>query len=105
MSQLQAQIMAQPLQYAHAYLQAGRLAESLQLLRIELARNPANRQVRDLALSVARRIQDMANGGRGARYSASRFATCAFMIAAVTMIVVTPPRLPTMFMNPDTIAE
>ena len=26
------------------------------------------------------------------------------MIAAVTMIVVTPPRLPTMFMNPDTIA-
>jgi len=65
MSQLQAQIMAQPLQYAHAYLQAGRLAESLQLLRIELARNPSNRQVRDLALSVARRIQDMANGGRG----------------------------------------
>ncbi|MCK6545668.1 hypothetical protein L6R52_07345, partial [Myxococcota bacterium] len=53
----QARIQAEPLRYAHAYIQAGRLAEGLQLLRGALAKDPSNQRLRELALEVARRLQ------------------------------------------------
>src|SRR5689334_20821930 len=48
----QARVQAEPLRYAHAYIQAGRLAEGLQLLRGALARDPSNQKLRELALEV-----------------------------------------------------
>ena len=56
--QREARIQAEPLRYAHAYIQAGRLAEGLQLLRSALARDPQNQRLRELALEVARRLKD-----------------------------------------------
>ncbi|MCA9555696.1 MAG: tetratricopeptide repeat protein, partial [Myxococcales bacterium] len=54
----QARIQAEPLRYAHAYIQAGRLAEGLQLLRAALARDPNNERLRTLALQVARKLRE-----------------------------------------------
>lgn len=48
---------AEPLQYAHAYIKAGRLEEGLRLLRAALAKDPENARLRELALEVARRIK------------------------------------------------
>ncbi len=59
----QARIQAEPLRYAHAYIQAGRLAEGLQLLRAALARDPNNARLRELALQVARRLREQVQGG------------------------------------------
>jgi tetratricopeptide (TPR) repeat protein len=56
-NEMQAQIRADPLRYAKAYIQAGRLAEGLQLLRQVLAQDPDNHPVRELALDVARRLR------------------------------------------------
>ncbi len=53
----QHRIQAEPLRYAHAYIQAGRLAEGLQLLRAALSRDPNNARLRELALEVARRLR------------------------------------------------
>ncbi len=56
----QARIQAEPLRYAHAYIQAGRLVEGLKLLRAALAKDPGNQRLRDLALEVAGRLRQQA---------------------------------------------
>ena len=56
----QARIQAEPLRYAHAYIQAGRLVEGLKLLRAALAKDPSNQRLRDLALEVAARLRKQA---------------------------------------------
>ncbi len=53
----QVRIQAEPLRYAHAYIQAGRLVEGLKLLRAALAKDPANQRLRELALEVAARLR------------------------------------------------
>jgi hypothetical protein len=63
--QRESRIQAEPLRYAHAYIQAGRLAEGLQLLRSALARDPQNQRLRELALEVARRLKDQVQGQQG----------------------------------------
>ncbi|MEO1334307.1 MAG: hypothetical protein AAFV29_01630, partial [Myxococcota bacterium] len=53
----QARIQAEPLRYAHTYIQAGRLVEGLKLLRAALAKDPSNQRLRELALDVAARLR------------------------------------------------
>lgn len=48
---------ADPIHSVLLYLRAGRLAEALQLLRTELARDPNNGQFKELAADLAPRIQ------------------------------------------------
>ncbi len=52
-----ARIQAEPLRYANAYIDAGRRAEGLQLLRAALARDPNNEGIRKQALELARELE------------------------------------------------
>ena len=67
----QARIQAEPLRYAHAYIQAGRLVEGLKLLRAALAKDPGNQRLRDLALDVAARLRRQAEAPNGSRLPAA----------------------------------
>lgn len=51
-------IRAAPLRFAHTYIQSGRLAEGLSLLREAIVRDPENQELRETALDVARRLRD-----------------------------------------------
>lgn len=55
--EVERKVRDEPERFAKAYIMAGRWGEALQLLRQDMTLDPKNERLRDLALSLARRIR------------------------------------------------